>query len=180
MNAPLEAETEQVATQIVDACFKVHSALGPGLLESVYEVCLAHEFQKRGLAPERQKVLAVVYDGVQIESGLRLDFLVENRCIVEMKAIEEIMKTGHKGKEAPIQTIIAGKADEALIKKFLTYYEFMGTQKPPQGDAAAWKKKTAAVVDALKGLEAKKAGALDAFKEATNCKACHTDFKPKK
>lgn len=90
MNAPLEAETEQVATQIVDACFKVHSALGPGLLESVYEVCLAHEFQKRGLAFERQKVLAVVYDGVQIESGLRLDFLVENRCIVEMKAIEEI------------------------------------------------------------------------------------------
>ena len=90
MNEPLEAETERVATQIVDACFKVHSALGPGLLESVYEVCLAHEFQKRGLAFDRQKVLPVVYDGVQIESGLRLDFLVEKRVIVEMKAIEEI------------------------------------------------------------------------------------------
>ena len=90
MNEPLEPETERVATQIVDACFKVHSALGPGLLESVYEVCLAHEFQKRGLAFDRQKVLPVVYDGVQIESGLRLDFLVEKRVIVEMKAIEEI------------------------------------------------------------------------------------------
>ena len=95
MNEPLEAETERVATQIVDACFKVHSALGPGLLESVYEVCLAHEFQKRGLAFDRQKVLPVVYDGVQIESGLRLDFLVEKRVIVEMKAIEEIAPVHH-------------------------------------------------------------------------------------
>ena len=87
MNEPLEAETERVATQIVDACFKVHSALGPGLLESVYEVCLAHEFQKRGLAFDRQKVLPVVYDGVQIESGLRLDFLVEKRIKDGLKRI---------------------------------------------------------------------------------------------
>ena len=98
----------------------------------------------------------------------------------EKLSIEQIMKDGHKGKEAPVQTIAAGKADEALIKKFLTYYEFMNSQKPPQGDEAAWKKKTAAVIDALKGIQEKKPGAVDAFKEATNCKACHTDFKPKK
>lgn len=98
----------------------------------------------------------------------------------EKLTIETIMEKGHKGKEAPVQTISAGKADEKLIKQFLTYYEFMATQKPPLGDEAAWKKKTGAVVEALKGLEAKKPGAADAFKAAVNCKACHTDHKPKK
>lgn len=98
----------------------------------------------------------------------------------EKMTIESIMEKGHKGKEAPVQTISAGKADEKLIKQFLTYYEFMGTQKPPLGDEAAWKKKTGAVVAALKDLEGHKAGAVDAFKAAINCKACHTDHKPKK
>lgn len=98
----------------------------------------------------------------------------------EKMSIESIMEKGHKGKESPVQTIAAGKADEKLIKQFLTYYEFMGTQKPPLGDEAAWKKKTGAVVEALKALEAKKPGAADAFKAATNCKACHSEHKPKK
>jgi len=91
----LPADTEKVATQIVDASFKVHSALGPGLLESVYEVCLAHEFQKRGFRFERQKSMPIVYDGIQIESGLRLDFLVESCCIVELKAVEQTLPVHH-------------------------------------------------------------------------------------
>lgn len=98
----------------------------------------------------------------------------------EKMTIESIMEKSHKGKEAPVQAISAGKADEKLIKQFLTYYEFMSTQKPPVGDEAAWKKKTGAVIEALKALEGHKPGAAEAFKTAVNCKACHTDHKPKK
>jgi hypothetical protein len=97
----------------------------------------------------------------------------------EKMSIKTVMKD-HKGDDAPVQTIISGKADEATLKKFLAYYEFMGTQKPELGDTAAWGKKTAALVDATKGLIAKKDGSLEAFKSAVNCKACHTDHKPKK
>lgn len=98
----------------------------------------------------------------------------------EKMSMKSIMKDGHKGEEAPIQTILAGKADEKLLKQFLAYYEFMSTQKPPQGDEASWKKKTAALVEATQGLIAKKDGSLGALKSAVNCKACHTDHKPKK
>lgn len=98
----------------------------------------------------------------------------------EKQSIEHIMETTHKGKEAPITVIGAGKADEKLIKKFLADYEFMATQKAPVGDDAAFKKKVAAVIAALKGIEAKKPGAVEEFKAAANCKACHTDHKPKK
>ncbi|HYG78416.1 MAG TPA: hypothetical protein VEK08_25670 [Planctomycetota bacterium] len=97
----------------------------------------------------------------------------------EKLSLESIMEK-HKGKEAPVQTIIAGKADEKLLKEYLAYYEFMATQKPPVGDTAAFKKKCDTLVEATKGLIAKKPEALEAFKNAINCKACHTDHKPKK
>ena len=95
-------------------------------------------------------------------------------------SISDIMDKHHKGKEAPVQTILAGKADEALLKQFVAYYEFMGTQKPPVGDEAKWKEKNAKAVAALKEAIEKKATAAESVKAALNCKACHTDHKPKK
>lgn len=87
---PLPAKTERLATIVVDAAFKVHSNLGPGLLESVYEICLAHELRKRGLAIETQVAIPVTYDGIRLEAGLRLDILVERQLLVEIKAVEEM------------------------------------------------------------------------------------------
>ncbi len=85
---PIPAPVDAVARQMVDAALKGHSPLGPGLLESVYEVCLAHELARRGLKVERQVSLPVVYDGVRLEAGLRLDLLVEGCLVVEIKAVE--------------------------------------------------------------------------------------------
>ena len=87
---PIPAETDAVARQIVDAAFAVHKTLGPVLLESVYEVCLAHELRKRGLAVCQQVVLPVVYDAVRLDAGLRLDLLVNQCVIVELKAVEHL------------------------------------------------------------------------------------------
>ena len=84
-------ELDALAKAVVDAAFKVHTELGPGLLEGVYEVCLAHELRKRGLRVERQVALPVVYDGVKIEAGLRLDLLEEDDLIVELKAVENLL-----------------------------------------------------------------------------------------
>jgi GxxExxY protein len=83
--------TDRVATTVVDAAYKVHVGLGPGLLESVYEACLVHELFKRGVRIECQKALPVVYDGIQVEAGLRLDLVVENCIVVELKAIEKVL-----------------------------------------------------------------------------------------
>ena len=80
-----------MAKEVVDAAFKVHTELGPGLLESVYEVCLAHELIKRGFHVERQVALPVIYDGVKIEVGLRMDMLVEGQLIIELKAVENML-----------------------------------------------------------------------------------------
>lgn len=76
---------------MVDAAYRVHSALGPGLLESVYEVCLAHEIRQRGLSVDRQVSLPVKYDGIEVDAGLRLDLLVESSIVVEVKAVEELL-----------------------------------------------------------------------------------------
>lgn len=80
-----------MASKIVDAAFAVHSALGPGLLESVYEVCLVHELKKRGVKVERQVLLPVIYDNVRLDAGLRLDLVVDNRVVVEIKAVETLL-----------------------------------------------------------------------------------------
>src|SRR5215510_11022995 len=83
--------TNQIAKQVVNGAFAVHSTLGPGLLESVYETCLAYELGKRGLVVERQVILPVHYDGIRLEAGLRLDLLVERCLIVELKAVETLL-----------------------------------------------------------------------------------------
>ncbi|HZU52514.1 MAG TPA: GxxExxY protein [Holophagaceae bacterium] len=77
--------------EIVDAAFKVHSSLGPGLLESVYEVCLVHELEKRGLDVVRQIKVPIEYDGRRLDSGLRLDLLVADAVVVELKAVEQVL-----------------------------------------------------------------------------------------
>ena len=78
-----------MARTVVDAADRVHSAPGPVLLESVYEVCLAHEIRQRRLKVDRQVSLPVKYDGMEVDAGLRLGLLVENSIVGEVKAVEE-------------------------------------------------------------------------------------------
>jgi GxxExxY protein len=92
---PIPIRTEEVAKIVIDAAFKVHTALVPGLLESVYETCLAHELRERGAKFESQITLPIIYDGITVESGLRLDLLVEKCVIIEIKAVE-ILSPIHK------------------------------------------------------------------------------------
>jgi len=88
---PVPVELDRIAKLVVEAAFKVHKSLGPGLLESVYEICLAHEIGKSNLSIERQVALPVIYDNIRMDAGLRIDLLVEDSLIVELKAVEEIL-----------------------------------------------------------------------------------------
>lgn len=83
-------ELNDLTYKIIGCAYRVHSNLGPGLLESTYEVCLTYELLKEGLIVERQKVLPVVYDKVQLEAGYRIDILVNYRIILELKSVAEI------------------------------------------------------------------------------------------
>ena len=86
---------DSIAAEIVDSAFKIHKALGPGLLESAYEACLEHELTKRGYAVERQKPQPVHYDGIIIDAGYRLDLLVNDLVIIELKAVVELAPIHH-------------------------------------------------------------------------------------
>jgi len=79
-----------IAREIVDAAFKVHTALGPGPLESVYEAVLALELRKRSLKVERQVPIPVVYEEVRLEEGFRADLVVQNKVLVELKSVEKV------------------------------------------------------------------------------------------
>ncbi|MCD5408484.1 GxxExxY protein [Candidatus Bipolaricaulota bacterium] len=85
---PLSKEEERLGREIVDAAYAVHRNLGPGLLEHIYEVCFCHELSKRGLSFRRQVSVPIVYDGIKFDEGLRLDVLVEELVICELKAVE--------------------------------------------------------------------------------------------
>ena len=87
----LSEREEHVASVIVDAAIKVHSALGPGLLESVYQACLAHELDIHGLKVEREVKCPIRYGELTLDGGLRLDLVVEGLAIVELKAVEKIL-----------------------------------------------------------------------------------------
>jgi GxxExxY protein len=84
---PIPEEDERIAKAIVNACFKVHSTLGPGLLEDVYEICLCHELRRAGFRVKRQQYLSIKYDNITIQKALRLDVIVEDRVICEVKAV---------------------------------------------------------------------------------------------
>jgi GxxExxY protein len=88
----LGAEVENVARAVVDAGLKVHRALGPGLLESAYEHCLANEIGTRGFRVRRQIELPIVYDGVTLDAGYRLDLLVEEAIVVEVKSVDALTR----------------------------------------------------------------------------------------
>ena len=87
---PISEPVERIGRAVVDAALSVHRALGPGLLESVYEVCLAEELRQRGLTTERQVGVPVVYGDVRMDVGFRLDLLVEKSVVVEIKSIDAL------------------------------------------------------------------------------------------
>ena len=86
---PLSEKEESIAKRVVDAAYAVHKKLGPGLLEKVYEVCFCHELSKRGVKYQRQVDIPIVYDDITFDEGLRLDVLVEELIICELKAVDE-------------------------------------------------------------------------------------------
>ena len=86
-----QADLNRITGMVIDCAFAIHSTLGPGLLESLYEACLEHELRKRGLAVKRQLMVPVVYDGLKFDEGFRVDLLVEERVVVELKAVEQLL-----------------------------------------------------------------------------------------
>lgn len=87
---PIPEELDEIGRLIVDAAYTVHKNLGPGLLEKVYEVCFCHELSIRQLDYQRQIYIPIVYDNIEFDEGLRLDVLVEESVICELKAIETV------------------------------------------------------------------------------------------
>jgi GxxExxY protein len=86
----------EIAREVVDAAFLLHQRLGPGLLETVYEVVLAHELKKRGLDVQRQMVIPIEYDGIKFDEGFRADLLVAGKVIVELKSVETVLPVHKK------------------------------------------------------------------------------------
>ena len=88
MHFNLSEREEYLAREIIDAAYKVHIELGPGLLEKIYEACFCYELEKKGIPYKRQQQLPIFYDGKRFNEGLVLDVLVDNLVICEMKAVE--------------------------------------------------------------------------------------------
>ena len=88
--APVSQREESLAKHIVNAAYKVHKQLGPGLLEKVYEACFCHELRKAGISYKRQLDVPIVYDGLIFDEALRLDVLVEDLIICELKAVDQV------------------------------------------------------------------------------------------
>lgn len=86
----INEEFEKIAKIIVHSAYKVHKELGPGLLEKIYEACLAYEIRKAGLDVKRQVELPVIYDGIDLNENLRLDLLVEDLVIIEIKSVDKV------------------------------------------------------------------------------------------
>ena len=96
MPAQITLHENPISKEIVDAAFKIHTKLGPGLLESVYETILAYELRKRGLRVERQLPVPIVWDDIQFEEGYRLDLMVEDKVLVEVKSVEAVVPVHKK------------------------------------------------------------------------------------
>lgn len=84
-------DQDQLTEKIIGAAMRVHSALGPGLLESAYQACLVYELKKQGVAVKAEVILPVVYEGAEVDAGYRLDILVEDQVIVELKSVEKML-----------------------------------------------------------------------------------------
>jgi len=92
----LNMDENEIAKIIVDAAYHVHKSLGPGLLESVYETVLAYELKRRVLKVERQVPVAIVYDNIKFDEGFRADLIVEDKVIVELKSVENVIPVHKK------------------------------------------------------------------------------------
>ncbi len=86
----MDDELEQIAKAVVDAAFKIHTKLGPGLLETVYEVVLYKELERRGYSVQRQVVVPIVFEGLRFDEGFRADLIVNERLLIEMKSLENL------------------------------------------------------------------------------------------
>jgi GxxExxY protein len=86
----------EIGKIVVDAAYQVHSRLGPGLLESVYEVTLAYELRKRGLSVQRQQAIPIVYDDLEFDEGFRADLILNDLVIIELKSVEEVARVHKK------------------------------------------------------------------------------------
>jgi GxxExxY protein len=84
-------EYPEITEKVIAAALRIHSAIGPGVLESVYHTCLQHELRKAGLAARSEVMLPVLYDGFRMDSGYRIDLLVEDLLIVELKCVESLL-----------------------------------------------------------------------------------------
>ena len=86
----------EIVKIIVDAAFQIHKRLGPGLLETVYEVVLAHDLKRRGLKVKRQVPVPIIYDDIKFDEGFRADLIVEEKIIVELKSVEKVIPVHKK------------------------------------------------------------------------------------
>ncbi len=136
-------DSNQITSEIIGGAMKVHTALGPGLLEKTYEACLLFELRKRGLKADSQVELPVVYEGVRIDLGYRLDLLVEDLVIVELKAVEAIIPLYEaqllsylklSGKPVGLLINFHVKHLRDGIKRFV---EGRGWEKPPRASVAS-------------------------------------------
>lgn len=91
----MKLNVEALASEVLNCAFRVHSQLGPGLLESAYEACLWHELTKAGIRALRQVPQPIIYDGLRLDEGYRLDLLVDQRIIIEIKAVETLAPVHH-------------------------------------------------------------------------------------
>jgi GxxExxY protein len=110
-------EVTQVSYKIIGCAIKVHKELGPGLLESVYEECLKYELEKNGYDVKQQRAVPVFYDGIQMETNLRFDLLVDDTIVIELKTVENVLPVY----EAQILTYMKLlKAPQGLLINFFT------------------------------------------------------------
>jgi len=109
----------EIAKQIVDAAYRIHTILGPGLLESVYEAILALELEKRGLHVNRQHPVPLVYEGIRVEIGFRADLLVEDLVMVEIKSIETVAPVHKK------QLLTYLKLSDKRLGLLINFNEFL-------------------------------------------------------
>jgi cytochrome c556 len=113
-----------------------------------------------------------------LTAGLLGTALVLNAADKPKHSVKDVMKALHKGDDALAKKVSKGEGTKDDFKKLVEYYAALPLNDAPKGDASSWKEKTTALLDAAKALEAGKAGALDQYKAAVNCKACHSAHKP--
>ncbi len=89
-------EENKIGKEVIDAAIKVHSVLGPGLLETVYEVVLTKELTRRGISVERQVAVPIEYEGLKFDEGFRADMIVEGKVLLELKSVEQLSSVHHK------------------------------------------------------------------------------------